>query len=204
MILFPFWYRSCFFAHELSKVFYCICSSCNFQPSSEQRIVTWRPKAAIMKSLLSNDSLNIFARKLIHKQQSSNFRCYERRCKHAFPKIERFISSAWSVKIGYKEQFSWEELVEIRDASLPGYELGSRRIELNWQLQKNGKRKIKLWKGFFMCNLKWHWDCCKSVARIRLAKIEHPGACVTVNCKVCRSAIALYYLQSRVVCISCQ
>jgi hypothetical protein len=32
----------------------------------------------------------------------------------------------------------------------------------------------------------------KSVARIRLAKTEKPSACVTVNCKVCISAIALY------------
>jgi hypothetical protein len=29
--------------------------------------------------------------------------------------------------------------VELRHASLPGYELGSRGIELNWQLQNNGK-----------------------------------------------------------------
>jgi hypothetical protein len=33
-----------------------------------------------------------------------------------------------------------------------------------------------------------------SVARIRLVKNENPSVCVTVNCEVCRSAIALYYL----------
>jgi hypothetical protein len=31
----------------------------------------------------------------------------------------------------------------------------------------------------------------KSVARIRLLKTENSSACLTVNCKVCRLAIAL-------------
>jgi hypothetical protein len=34
----------------------------------------------------------------------------------------------------------------------------------------------------------------KSVARIRLVKIKDPSVCVTMNCEVCRSAIALYHL----------
>jgi hypothetical protein len=44
------------------------------------------------------------------------------------------------VQSGYKEVFSCEEFIEFLDASLPGNELGSRRIELNWQLQNNGKK----------------------------------------------------------------
>jgi hypothetical protein len=47
-------------------------------------------------------------------------------------------------------------------------------------------------------------DTDKSVARIRLRKMENPSECVTVNCKVYRSAIALYCQQSRVVWIRCQ
>jgi hypothetical protein len=39
--------------------------------------------------------------------------------------------SAWFVRNGYEEEFSWEELVEFRDANLPGYELGSREIDLS-------------------------------------------------------------------------
>jgi hypothetical protein len=34
----------------------------------------------------------------------------------------------------------------------------------------------------------------KSVASIRLAETESPTICVTVNCKVCRLAVALYHL----------
>jgi hypothetical protein len=43
--------------------------------------------------------------------------------------------------------------VEFRDASLPGYELGSREIDLSWQLQNNGKKRIRLWKEDFVCDL---------------------------------------------------
>jgi hypothetical protein len=39
--------------------------------------------------------------------------------------------SMWSVQGGYKEELIWEELVDFRDASLPGYELGSKGIELS-------------------------------------------------------------------------
>jgi hypothetical protein len=42
----------------------------------------------------------------------------------------------------------------------------------------------------------------KSVARIRLVKTENHSVCVTVKCKVCRSAIALNYLQLRIECIN--
>jgi hypothetical protein len=48
------------------------------------------------------------------------------------------------VQSGYEEEFSSDELSEFRDASLPGYELGSREIESSWQLQNNGKKGIKL------------------------------------------------------------
>jgi hypothetical protein len=44
--------------------------------------------------------------------------------------------------------------VELRDASLPGYELGGRGIELSWQLQTNGKKEIRVCKEGFMCDLK--------------------------------------------------
>jgi hypothetical protein len=43
----------------------------------------------------------------------------------------------------------------------------------------------------------------KSVAWIRLVKTENPSACATVNCKLCRWAIALYYMKLRVLCIRC-
>jgi hypothetical protein len=70
----------------------------------------------------------------------------------------------------------------------------------NWQLQNNGQKGIRRCKEDLMCDLKWQWDCYKSVARIRLLKIENPIACVTVKCKVCRSEIVLYLL----VVLSCE
>jgi hypothetical protein len=47
------------------------------------------------------------------------------------------VFSAWSVQSGYKEELSREEIVEFRDASLPGHELESRGNELSWQLHNN-------------------------------------------------------------------
>jgi hypothetical protein len=49
-----------------------------------------------------------------------------------------------------------------------------------------------------MCEFKLQGDGYKSVARVQV-KTENPSARATVNCKLCRSAIALYCLQSRVV-----
>jgi hypothetical protein len=72
---------------------------------------------------------------------------------------------------------------------------GQRRSSLrNWQLQNDGKKGLRLWQEDFLCNFELQWDCDESVARIRLKKTENRSACVTVNCKVCKSAIALYYL----------
>jgi hypothetical protein len=44
--------------------------------------------------------------------------------------MERLFS-AWSMQSGYKEELNLQELVEFRDASLPGNELGSRGTELS-------------------------------------------------------------------------
>jgi hypothetical protein len=46
----------------------------------------------------------------------------------------------------------------------------------------HGNKGIRLSKKDSMCDLKLQWDCYKSVARIRLVKIENPSGCVTVNC----------------------
>jgi hypothetical protein len=76
----------------------------------------------------------------------------QQRCKHAFLTIER-IFSACSCKVVTKKS-SGENRVEFRDTSLPGYELGSRGIELSWQLRNDGKKGIRLLKDDFMCDLK--------------------------------------------------
>jgi hypothetical protein len=49
------------------------------------------------------------------------------------------VFSEWSAQSGYKEEE--KNSVELRDASLPQYELGSRGIELSRQLYNNGKER---------------------------------------------------------------
>jgi hypothetical protein len=56
--------------------------------------------------------------------------------------------------LGYNAVEAVQRRVEFRDASLPGYELGSRGTELIWQLQSNGKKGIRQRKEDFMCDLK--------------------------------------------------
>jgi hypothetical protein len=67
--------------------------------------------------------------------------------------------------------------------------VGSRR----W-LRRNGKKGLCCAKKTSCVVWSDSETVMKSVARIRLVNNENPSACVTVNCKVYRSAIALYYL----------
>jgi hypothetical protein len=78
----------------------------------------------------------------------------QRRCKHAFPTTERLCFLRGPFKLVIKKSSIEKNGVEFRDASLPGYELRSRGIELSWQLQNNGKRGIRLRKEGFNYNFK--------------------------------------------------
>jgi hypothetical protein len=125
------------------------------------------------------------------------FVAMQRRCKHAFPTIERpcFVRGPWKVVI---KKNSVEKSYSSFEPSLPVYELGTRGIELNWtesslrnwKLQNNGKQGMRLCKENFMRDLKWEWDWYKSVARIRLVKTENSSVCVMVNCKVCGNSVS--------------
>jgi hypothetical protein len=68
---------------------------------------------------------------------------------------------------------------------------------LRWQSKVIENKGIRLCKEDFLVSCSYSETVTitvlKSAARIRLVKIEHPNACATVNCKVCRSAIALYH-----------
>jgi hypothetical protein len=85
--------------------------------------------------------------------------------------------------------------VELRQANLPGYELGNRGIELSPVFGTGSCRIMarkdlgKAEKISSVISSDSETDM-KSVARIRL-KTENRSACVTVNCKVCRSAVEL-------------
>jgi hypothetical protein len=104
------------------------------------------------------------------------------------------VFSEWSMQSGYREVSNWEEsVIRSWESSVEKRLDIENWVEL-WRWQSNGKKGIRLWKENFMCDLKWQWDCYKSVARIRLVKTENPSACVTVKCKVCRLAIALQLL----------
>jgi hypothetical protein len=143
-----------------------------------------------LDSLLGNGSVNTFPQQRIRIKNRVTAVAMQRHCRHAFPTIER---------LSYKEQFGWELLVEFRDANLTGYELGSRRTELSRvfgidSCRIMARKEFRLCKEDFMCDLKLQWNGYKSVARILLVKPGNPNACLTVNCKVCRSAIALYCL----------
>jgi hypothetical protein len=67
-----------------------------------------------------------------------------------------------------------------------------------WRWQSNDweemARKELVCEKKFSCVLQWQWDSYKCLPRIRRVKTENISACVTVSCKECRSAIALYYL----------
>jgi hypothetical protein len=84
--------------------------------------------------------------------------------------------------------------VDFRESTLPGYELGSRGIELNRvfgvgscrimarkELSYENKTSYVIWSD--------NETVMKSVARTRLVKPEKRSAYVTVNCKICRWAM---------------
>jgi hypothetical protein len=56
--------------------------------------------------------------------------------------MERLCFLRGPCKVGIKKNSFEENGVEFRDASLTGYKFESRGIELSWQLQNNGKKKL--------------------------------------------------------------
>jgi hypothetical protein len=77
-----------------------------------------------------------------------------------------------------------------------------------WLVKKrvsHESRSVK-WRFYVECVIKWDcYNSCvlRSVARRRLVETGNPSACATVNCKVCKSAIALHCLCVRVIKSAC-
>jgi hypothetical protein len=95
---------------------------------------------------------------------------------------------------GYKEEFSWEELSRVlrcQPAKIWAWEqleieLKESAVEGDWE--ETARRELACEKKT-SCVI---W----SDSEIRLVKTENTSACATVNCKMCRSEIVLYCLQS--------
>jgi hypothetical protein len=129
-------------------------------------------------------------------RNNRTFIARQRISKQASLKIKAVLS-AWSLQSGYKEVFSGRKWSEDSSFGPPVCREQRNYIESsvrNWQLKNNVKKGFRPWKEDSVCDFKWQWDCFKSVSRIRLVKTENLRACVTVNCKVCRSAMVLYCL----------
>jgi hypothetical protein len=159
--------------------------------------VTSCPKAGIVKldeTYIARQSL--FKHSLGNEYGSNNritSVAMQRRCKHAFSTVERLCFRRGPCRVVMKSR-----RFEFRDTSLPGCQLGSRGVELSRvfgidscrikarnELGREKKTSCVIWSDS---------ETYEPVDKLRLVKTERHNACVTVNCKVCRSAIALYCL----------
>jgi hypothetical protein len=190
---------------------------------------TWRPKAGIVKP-----EETCIARQRLgkHIPVATNTHApieepvsKQRIGKHSVIRVLlETVLSVRSVQSGYKEEFSWEEIVEFRDASLQGYELGTRGRELSrvsgvgscqvtmessefsWEL------KVQQWKEDFTCVVvQWYlecviqWDCYSSCVKIRCQETDS-GDCNRLRTLVCAAvnfaltSIIIYTIVENIVC----
>jgi hypothetical protein len=141
-----------------------------YRHSTRQRLGKHIPAKAnarkIGRLLLGNGSVNT------PKTIRNNRRCFS----WGPPRGYITGSSKGAVSCRKLREFSWRR-VYLRELSGNGSSSGDGNP--SW-LRRNGKKWIRLWKEDFMRDLRWQWDCYKSVARIRLVKTEQPSVCVFV------------------------
>jgi hypothetical protein len=187
-----------FLAHFLKKILYPICS--------KQEL--WSQKNSILLGNASTQQWNCD-----EKGCTRTAVVMEQLSKHVSAgantrNTRRAMFSMRSVPRGYRNDKE-ERLIQL-SFETPGCQNMSLGAEkLNWGIRIIECSSVELvgwlWREDLACNFKTscmlqlQWDCYKSVARIRLVKTEDTYMRVTVNCKICRSVIALYCLWLSVV-----
>jgi hypothetical protein len=148
-----------------------------------------------VQPLLWNNWVNTFPRKWIHATiEELCFLCGP--CWGVIKRTKKIVWGSWVSRRQPARILTWEQINWIAELRHQNY-----WVQFSWKL------KVRLWREDFMCAVLQsylecviQWDYYSSCVKIRCQETAS-GDCnrlrtlvgVTVNCKVWKSAIALYY-----------